>query len=173
LEAKVCAIGPRTAEVIRRAGLRADLVPEDFSKEGIARAFRKIPVRGKKILIPRSNLGAGDWFARALRRRGARVDEAVLYETMAPKISAERVKRALRHLDAATFTSASTAESFLAALARAKRPLQRTLNGTKVVAIGPSTAQALRRGGVRRVHMPRSSWTVDGLVEAVVEAVGS
>ena len=154
-------------------GLKVSLVPEDFSKEGIARAFRKIPVQGKRILIPRSNLGAGDWFAKGLRRRGARVDEAVLYETMAPKISAERVKKALRRLDAATFTSGSTAESFLAALARAKLPLRRTLNGTAVVAIGPATAQALRKGGVREIHMPKRSWTVDGLVEAVVQAVGA
>lgn len=171
LEAKVCAIGPRTAEAVRRAGLKADLVPEDFSKEGIARAFRKIPVRGRRILIPRSNLGAGDWFARELRGRGARVDEAVLYETSAPEISPARVKRALQGLDAATFTSASTAESFLAALARAKMPLRRALNGTKVVAIGPSTAQALKEGGVRRVYLPKSSWTVDGLVEAVIAAI--
>ncbi|MBI3323288.1 MAG: uroporphyrinogen-III C-methyltransferase [Candidatus Omnitrophica bacterium] len=168
---KVCAIGPRTAQAVRQAGWEADLVPEDFSKKAIARAFRKIPVRGKRILIPRSNLGAGDWFAKELRARGARVDEAILYETVAPKIAAGRVKRALRGLDAVTFTSGSTAESFLAALARAKLPLRRTLNGTKVVAIGPSTAQALRKGGVRKVHMPKSSWTVDGLVEAVVEAI--
>lgn len=171
--AKVCAIGPRTAEAVRQAGLKTTLVPEDFSKEGIARAFRKIPVRGRRILIPRSNLGAGDWFAAALRRRGARVDEAVLYETVAPRISPARVKRALRRLDAATFTSGSTAESFLATLERAHLPLKRALNGTKVVAIGPSTAQALRKGGVKRVYMPKNSWTVDGLVEAVVEAVGA
>ena len=173
VRAKICVIGPRTAEEAKRAGLRAALLPDDFSKEGISRAFRQVPVRGKRILIPRSNLGAGDWFAGELRRRGARVDEAVLYETTAAEIPAARLRRALAHLDAVTFTSGSTAESFLAALARANLPLKRMLNGTKVVAIGPSTAQALRRGGVSRVHLPKSSWTVDGLVEAVVEAVGS
>ncbi|MBI3322687.1 MAG: uroporphyrinogen-III synthase [Candidatus Omnitrophica bacterium] len=172
IHAKICAIGPRTAEEVKQAGWRAALIPADYSKQGIARAFREIPVKGKRILIPRSNLGAGDWFAAQLRRRGAQVEEAVLYETTAPKIPAAQMRRALQGLDAATFTSGSTAESFLAALARAKMPLKQALNGTQVVAIGPSTAQALRKGGVRRVHMPKRSWTVDGLVEAVVQAVG-
>lgn len=172
-KAKICAVGPRTAEAVRRAGLKPALVPEESSKEGIARAFRKVPARGKKILVLRSSLGVGDWFAAALRRMGAIVEETVLYETVTPKISAARVKKALYHLDAATFTSGSTARSFLEALARAKMPPARALNGTKVVAIGPSTAQALRDGGVKRVHLPRGSWTVDGLVDAVVEAVRS
>ena len=169
--AKICAIGPRTAEAARRAGLRPALLPAEFSKEGIARAFRRIPVAGKRILILRSNLGAGDWFAKGLRRRGARVEEVVLYETVTPKIPARLLKRVLENLHAATFTSGSTARSFLAALAGAKVPLKRVLNGAAVVAIGPSTAQALKAGGVKRVHQPKNSWTVEGLVQAVVAAV--
>ncbi len=147
-------------------------MPEESSKAGIARTFREIPLKGKAVWISRSSLGVGDWFAAALRKQGARVEETALYETVAPKIAPARVKSALRGLDAATFTSGSTARSFLEALARAKVPA-RSLSGMKMVAIGPSTAQALRDGGVKRVHLPRGSWTVDGLVDAVVDAVRS
>ncbi len=171
LKGKICAIGPRTAESVRKAGLSTDRVPAEFSTEGIRRAFREVPVRGRRILIPRSNLGARDPLARELRRKGAKVEEAVLYETVPLKTAPARVRQAVRHLDAATFTSASTVNGFLRALKEAKIPLRRALNGAAVAAIGPATAQALRAAGVRKLYLPKEGWTVGGLVEAVKEAM--
>jgi len=171
IRAKICAIGPRTEEAVRTAGLRAALIPPDFSIAGVRRAFQKIPVRGKKILIPRSDLAIGDALAQGLRRRGALVEEAALYRTVPAKLSSGRVRRALVHLDAATFTSASTARNFLSAVRTAGLPVHRAFNGAAVVAIGPATARELKKGGVRRVHLPSRGWTVQGLAEAVVEAV--
>ncbi len=168
---KVCAIGPRTAESVRQAGLKVDLMPESFSTEGIRQTFKRLPLRGKRILIPRSNLGAGDRLAGELRRRGARVAEAVLYETVSLSIPPRRVKQALSGIDAVTFTSASTVKSFLKALSEAKLSPRSAFNGAAVVAIGPATAQALREGGIKRFHLPKGSWTVEGLLEAVEEAV--
>lgn len=171
IRAKICAIGPRTAEAVRAAGLKADLLPAAFSTEGIGKAFRRIPVRSRKILIPRSNLGVRDALARQLRRQGAKVDEVVLYETVNPKIPPKRLKTALRRLDAATFTSASTVKGFFQALAQARIPGRSALNGAAVAAIGPATAKQLRAAGVRKIHLPDGAWTVEGLVQAVVAAV--
>ena len=113
----------------------------------------------------------GDSLAQSLRARGAQVTEAALYDTVPVIVPAAKLKRALNHLDAATFTSASTARNFLSAVRAAGIPLREALNGTAVVAIGPSTARELKKGGVRRVHLPKSGWTVEGLAGAVVEAV--
>ncbi len=168
---KICAIGPRTAQSVRESGLSVDLTPADFSKDGIQRAFRRIPVKGKRICIPRSNLGMGDYLSNGLRRRGALVDEVVMYETVMPQISPARLKQTLHHLDGATFTSASTVRSFLQAVKQAHLPLRAVFNGAAVVAIGPATGKVLREGGIKRFSMPDGSWTVDGLVKAVVEAV--
>ena len=173
IRGKVCAIGPRTERVVRESGLKVNLLPGDFSTEGVRRAFRKIPIRGKRVLIPRSNLAIGDALAESLRKRGARVDEIAVYETVPVKISAARVERAVHGADAVTFTSASTARSFLESIRSAKIPVKSVLNGTAVVAIGPSTAKALKEGGVRRFHLPKGSWTIDGLVSAVVDAIGT
>ncbi len=173
VKARICAIGPRTFNAVREAGLAADLVPSEFSTQGIQRAFRKISVKGRKILIPRSNLGLRDALAKRLRSAGARVDEVVLYETKIIQISPSRLRQALRGLDAATFTSASTVKGFFEALRQAKWSVRSALNGTAVVAIGPATAQALQEGGISKFHLPKGSWTVDGLVEAVREAVSS
>ena len=168
---KICAIGPRTAQSVHDSGWRVNLTPADFSKEGIQAAFRRIAVKGTRILIPRSNLGMGDYLAEWLRRRGAAVDEVVMYETVMPPISAERLKRTLRHLDGATFTSASTVRSFLQAVKQAGLPVRAVFNGAAVVAIGPATGAVLRENGITKFSMPEKSWTVEGLVGAVVTAV--
>ncbi len=168
---KVCVIGPRTEQAARSVGLRVDLVPPEFSTEGVRRTFVKMRIRGKKILIPRSDLAVGDRLAQALRRRGAQVDEVALYETRRVKIPARRLKAALKGLRAATFTSASTARSFVQALKEAGLSPRCAFNGTAVVAIGPATARALRRSGVRRVHLPDRSWTAEGLVSTVARVI--
>ncbi|MBI3332900.1 MAG: uroporphyrinogen-III C-methyltransferase [Candidatus Omnitrophica bacterium] len=173
IQGRICAIGPRTAEAIRSAGLRADWVPERFSKEGIRQAFRRFPVRSRRILIPRSDLGARDALAKELRRRGARVDEVVLYETSHPEIPAARLKKALKGLDAATFTSASTVTGFFQAAQEAGLSAGSAFNGAKIIAIGPETARALKEAGMERTVLPRENWTVEGMIQAVKEAVGA
>lgn len=171
IRGKICAIGPRTESALRKRGLTPDLVPGESSGAGVVRAFSKIPVRGRRVLIPRSNLGIGQEPAAAFRRRGADVQEIAVYETAAVSIPAARLRWALSRADAVTFTSASTARSFLDSLKRAHLPLKKAINGTPVVAIGPSTARELERGGVRRVWTPRESGSLAGLVEAVEQAI--
>ncbi|MBI3615128.1 MAG: uroporphyrinogen-III C-methyltransferase [Candidatus Omnitrophica bacterium] len=172
IRGKICAIGPRTAESVRAAGLKTELVPSEFSTDGIREAFRRIQIRSRKILIPRSNLGARDALAQELRRRGALVDEAILYETVNLKIPPVRLKKALHRINAATFTSASTVKGFFKALEEAKIPVRSALNGAAVAAIGPATADALKRGGIRRFHLPREGWTIEGLIKTVIDVTG-
>lgn len=108
--------------------------------------------------------------AKELRRRGALVDEAVLYETSCPEIPAARLKKALKGLDAATFTSASTVTGFFQAAQEAGVPAGSAFNGAKIIAIGPETARALKEAGMERLYLPRENWTVEGMVQAVMEA---
>lgn len=171
IRGSICAIGPRTKQALQAVGLKAHLVPEEFSTAGIRAAFRRAPIRGRKFLIPRSSLAVGDSLARELRRRGAKVREVAMYDTLFRKIPAGELKKALQGARAVTFTSASTARSFLDSLKRARLPLRTALDGAAVVAIGPATAWALKEGGVGCVHLPKRSWTVDGLVEALEEVL--
>ena len=171
IRGRIGVIGPRTAEAVRAAGLKTDLLPSEFSTAGIRQAFRRIPVRSRRILIPRSNLGMRDPLAQELRRKKAWVEEVVLYETVHLKIPPSQLKKALYHLDAVTFTSASTVKGFFKALAEAKVPVRLALNGAAVAAIGPATGQALKAAGIRRFYLPEGAWTVEGLLQAVVKAV--
>jgi uroporphyrinogen-III synthase len=77
----------------------------------------------------------------------------------------------LTGIDAITFTSGSTVRGFVQALKKANLPSRSALNGAKVIAIGPETAKALKAAGIRRFHLPRGSWTVEGLVSTLVEVM--
>lgn len=171
VKGKVCAIGPRTAEEAEADRLTVELLPREFSTEGILKAFERIPVENRRILIPRSNLSVRDSLAQGLRRRGALVEEVVLYETIHRSIPAGRLKQALRRIDALTFTSASTVNGFLRALEEARFPVRAAFDGAEVVAIGPATRKALKEAGISKVHLPKEAGTIDGLVATVVEVL--
>ena len=61
---KVCAIGSKTAEAIGRLGIRVDMVPDEFSAEGLIDAFCAlgrpgVELAGLSILLPRAERGTG------------------------------------------------------------------------------------------------------------------
>jgi uroporphyrinogen III methyltransferase/synthase len=53
-EAKVAAIGPATAQRVREAGLRVDVVPREFRAEALIGELAGDSLAGKKVLIPRA-----------------------------------------------------------------------------------------------------------------------
>jgi len=48
---QTAAIGPATAERLREYGLTSDIVPETYRAESVVKAFEKVKLRGKKILL--------------------------------------------------------------------------------------------------------------------------
>ena len=77
----------------------------------------------------------------ALRKRGAKVDEVALYETVAED-ARPRGARARPDADFITFTSSSTVRNFMAASANGIPA------GAKVISIGPITSEAIREAGL-------------------------
>ena len=68
-------------------------------------------------------------------------------------------------IDAATFASSSTVRHLVSRLGSAE-PLAKT----KIVAIGPVTAETCEKLGLTVVAMPKE-YTIDGLVQTTVEAL--
>ncbi|HEV2641629.1 MAG TPA: uroporphyrinogen-III synthase, partial [Candidatus Elarobacter sp.] len=97
-------------------------------------------------------------FAERLRARGATVDDFVVYRTVAPGAGLD----ALPHADVVTFTSPSGVAAFIEAFGMP--------GDLRVACIGPVTADAARAAGVE-VHAIAQSYTLDGLVEAIVALV--
>ncbi len=170
--AKICAIGPATAEELRKHLLRVDVdkVPREYRAEGVLAAFSEEPLAGKRFLIPRARV-ARDVLPDELRKRGAQVDVVEAYRTLAPADSAERAQVIFsRHPPTViTFTSSSTVENFLRLLPQKEQSA--CLNNAKLASIGPITSGTLRRHGLT-VDIEAREYTIPALVAAIVESLG-
>jgi uroporphyrinogen III methyltransferase/synthase len=176
--ARVAAIGSATARALLAHGIVADVVPARALAESLVEALRDVPVT--RALIARASEGR-EVLPRALRERGARVDELALYETLAEPLS-QRTLASAATADYVTFTSASTVRNFLAASANGDPnagagagtsagagPSREIFSAhTRLVSIGPATSTALREHGLEP-HVEAERHDVDGLVEALVQ----
>lgn len=162
---RIAVIGVKTAEELRKYGIVPDLVPEEFSQEGILEAMGNVD--GSRILIARA-AAARPTLTDTLTRRGAQVDILPLYRTLADEAGLARLKALLesRRLDLVTFTSASTAQMLLGSIPKeSRKPL---FDGCKTASIGPATSAALRAGGLD-VDIEAKVYTANGLFEAIME----
>lgn len=161
----VCAVGPATARSLAERGLRADLVPETYSTDGVLMALTAAGVADEAVTIFQAAI-APPTLADGLRQAGARVTCAPAYETVAGRERREELERLLVDgLDAAAFTSSSTVANLLAALdSDAGR-----LRGALIATIGPATSATAREAGLA-VDVEADPHTIDGLVDALCTA---
>lgn len=159
---RIAAVGPGTAGALAARGARVDFVPSEFLGERLGQELGE--VEGRRVLFPRA-AGARETLALELTRRGAAVEDVIVYETLPAAPDPQGLAELERGVDAATFTSASTVDNFFLLLdGRAAR----LLNGVVVACIGPVTADAARARGLT-VHVQPAEHTVPGLVSALVE----
>ncbi|HJQ30217.1 MAG TPA: uroporphyrinogen-III synthase, partial [Rubrobacter sp.] len=165
--AKVAAIGPATAQKIEAAGLRVDLVPEEYRAEALIEAIDAGSLAGERVLIPRATV-AREILPQKLREAGAEVVVTPAYESVPSSEGKDEVSRRLLsgEIDCVTFTASSTVESFVRALGAAEAA--RLLAGTRVACIGPITAATARKHELR-VDVEADEYTIPGLVAAVVD----
>ena len=165
LKAKICAIGPATAERLESLHLKVDLMPSEYVAESVLEAFGEQDLTGRRILLPRAAV-ARDLIPVELKKRGAEIHVVPAYRTCVPEQSAELAQQTFGRdprPDWITFTSSSTVRNF------AQLCLIERLNGVRVASIGPITSQTARELGIRVDAEPKS-YTVEGLVEAIVNA---
>ena len=166
---KIAAIGPATKKAIEAQGLAVHVVPKQYVAESVVRSLRK-RVAGKRVLLARARV-ARDVIPRELRKAAATVDVVEAYETVLPKSSRDRLRKALRDPKRcptiATFTSSSMARNFLA-LAGARAARAAVSKGLRLASIGTVTSASLRELGLP-VHVEAKKFTVPGLVRALQE----
>ncbi len=151
----IAAIGPGTARALLDHGIKADIVPDRSVAEALVEALVDVPTQ--RALIARAE-EARDVLPDALRARGAEVDLLALYRTVAEPLD-DRARAAALGADYATFTSASSARFFHEAAG--------TLDGPRLVSIGPVTSEQLRELGYEPA-VEASDHTPDGLVAALI-----
>ena len=168
----VIGVGPRTAQALQEYHVYVDLVPEKYSSEGLIECLRGKAVSGKKIRIPRTS-NATPTLTDKLREMGADVEEVYVYESGLPVD--EKLKGKFYQdlssgkIDAIVFGSGLSAKNIFKMLSE-KAPMEtlRIIVNGKVttVAIGPTTAEALREMGMKVDVVPE-----DYLFEKALEAL--
>ncbi|MDP9486538.1 MAG: uroporphyrinogen-III C-methyltransferase [Actinomycetota bacterium] len=169
--ARVAAIGPATARRIEEVGLRVDLVPEEYRAEALIEVLEAGSLAGERVLIPRAKV-AREILPEKLREAGAEVVVAPAYETVPSSEGREELARRLEagEVDCVTFTASSTVENFVGAFGA--EGASRMLSETRVVCIGPITAETTRGHGLR-VDAEAKEYTIPGLVEAVADLLAA
>lgn len=160
--AKVAAIGPGTADVLKSHGIRADFVPTEFVAEKVLAEFPE-SVSGKKILIPRA-AEARELLPETWTAQGADVTVAPAYRSLPDASNSDEIRQQLsaNSIDAITFASAVTVTNFVEALGADSIPAN-----VRLICIGPITAQTCREK-LREPDAVAETYTLDGLVEALI-----
>lgn len=164
------AVGRATAEELLRHGICADLVPEKFTGEGLAQSLVAGGVQGKQILLPRA-LKAMETLPEMLDDAGATVTVAPVYQNVPPQGRKDELREQLTEgdIDLVTFTSSSTVTNFLTMVdAVDEKELHQLLDGVKIAAIGPITAETVRKNGLR-VDIQPDNYTIADMVDAIVD----
>ncbi|HUF25625.1 MAG TPA: uroporphyrinogen-III C-methyltransferase [Gemmatimonadaceae bacterium] len=144
--AKLCVVGPATAEALLERGLAADVLPQRFVAEGLLESLKAAgDLRGARVLYTAAE-GAREVLPIGLRELGAAVDVVPLYRTVpdggstgaAEVISAVEAGR----VDVVTFTSASSVNAYVDAVGPA------LASRVPAATIGPVTTAAARSAGI-------------------------
>ena len=171
----VVAIGPGTADALRKRRVRVEALPEKYVAESVADLLRARDIKAKTVLLLRAR-GAREILPRRLRAAGAKVSVRSLYEAVPANAGAKELKEQIRKTDFVTVASGSTVRSLAAIAGNGKQlkpeQLRRFMGKTKLAAIGPVTSRVARKLGFR-VDIEAREHTMPGLAEALVKYVNS
>lgn len=159
----IAAIGPKTAEALRRVGLTPDFVPEDYLAEAILPGLGE--VKDRWVLLPRADL-ARPALPQAIQRAGGFAHEIVAYRTLPAQPDSAGVEALRQGVDVVTFTSSSTVRNFILLVRSAGLDARRLPGNPLFACIGPVTAQTAQEEGLP-VAVVAEEYTAEGLLEAL------
>jgi uroporphyrinogen-III synthase len=166
-KARLAAVGPQTARALERSGLPVAREAQVATGRGLYEALRELLQPGDEILLPAAEDGRRE-LSEALQEAGFGVSRVCAYRSAASALDPAALARlSERPPQVVFFGSPRTAEAFLETLGEQGR---RLAEGARVVAMGPTTAGAVERLGLR-VAAVASRPTSEGLVEAAISAV--
>ena len=158
----VYVVGEKTKAVVEKYGISPVDPPAVFDGKHLAEKILSDDVSGKRFLAPKGNLGKSTIRCR-LEEKGAVVDEAIVYKTVAPSIAeAENITRKFsqKEIDVITFFSPSAVEN-CAAIVPAE-----LLNSAVIAVIGNATKQAAEEHQLN-VSIVADPSTTGGMMESL------
>lgn len=169
---KIFAVGSKTSNEIKKYGMKVDLIPDEFSSEGLIKLVEGLKgpkgqgLKGMRFLLPRAEK-AREIFPEKVRELGGHIDLPVAYRAIKPELHGKRLRRFFKEgrISIATFTSAATFNNFMEIMGENANEL---LKGVAIAVIGPVTARAVEKAGLKIDIMPREA-TIEALVEEIIK----
>lgn len=160
-DARIAAIGPKTAEALSAHGVHADIIPARFVSDEIADKLLMKSEKDDRVLIYRAQ-EARDVLPDALRAAGRRVEVVAAYKTTL--VDNVDIAQQAALSDIWTFASASAVHGFVRNVVAAAA----LSHGKSIACIGPITAQAVRDAGLRP-DIVADEYTVEALIQILGE----
>ncbi|HSA98750.1 MAG TPA: uroporphyrinogen-III synthase [Candidatus Nitrosotenuis sp.] len=166
----VVAVGPKTKAALESEGIKVTHMPNRYSSVGVGEVFTRLNAVGKKVIIPRSGAST-EFLAKLLEKIGLVVKENYLYDVQAFSDTTQwkefQELLSQNRIDGIVYTSVSSVRGFFEIMLQLceEKDLLKRLEKIQIVAIGPFTAEELRKFNVNTkiadVH------TVPGAFEAM------
>ena len=118
-----------------------------------------------RFLLPRAK-AAREIFPEKVRELGGEIDVVTSYIAVKPEIHGKRLKRFLKEgrITIATFTSAATFNNFMSIM---DNDVHELLKGVAIAVIGPVTAKAVEKAGLKVDIMPKEA-TIEAMVKEII-----
>lgn len=167
--------GPKPARVLRSLGLRPNVEATEPTSEGVIEALKPLELSGRRVALQLYGNDPNAKLTRFLQERGVELTTVAPYvygnaaDDAAVKSLLERM--AAGEVDAIAFTSKLQIERLVN---QQPAPLvRRALTKTKIAAVGPIVAEAIRAAGFEVASSPEHSWFMKPLVVALSESLQS
>ena len=166
LDCKVAVIGNKTGTIAGEQGVKVDLIPEDFTAEGLLEEFEKRNITNQTIGIPRT-ASARPVLPEGLEKLNNKVIVAEAYKSLFPmdedKINDLIAKIENNEIDAITFTSPLTVTNFFKISKNKEKLADLLSNNLLTVCIGPITGKILDQYNINYIYP--DTYTVRDMME--------
>ena len=167
-DCKIATIGTKTAEVAMNKGLHIDIIPKDYTAEGLIEEFKKFDLNNKIVGVPRT-FSARTILPEELKNMGAEVILAESYKSVIPddKKDIENLIQEIidERIDGITFTSPLTVVNLFKTAEDDQKDelVEKLSSSTLTVAIGPITGKILDDYNVKHIYPER--YTVKDMID--------
>lgn len=167
--------GPKPARVLRQLGLKPQIEATSPTTPGVIEAMKALDLRGRRVALQLYGNDPNMILQTFLKERGAELTTVAPYvygnAADAATVTALLERMANGEVDAIAFTSKLQIERLVSE--QPAHLVKRALSNTKIAAVGPIVAEAIRGFGFEVSSSPEHSWFMKPLVVALSEALGA
>lgn len=164
---RIAAIGPKTADALRKHNIEPDFVPKEYVAEAVLLGLGDL--RDKWVLLPRAEI-ARKALPEAIVKAGGNAYEIVVYQTLPAEVEIDGLKALKSGVDVITFTSVSTVQNFTTLAKQNGLDPLNLPNNPLFACIGPITEQAALEEGFSNLVVAKE-YTTEGLIQEISRQV--